>query len=177
MRTIGLFCTGATLAWRAGRCARSASSTTCAYGQERRSYKNKVRELRMEGSRLAKPRESARRDGNDILHRAGLSAAAAAAWIKARPRLSGAFKRDTAAATKYWRQGTALLEKLPGKPKRTPEQQAAADLVLSEGRRSREEFLAHHAGTTYRRLTRNLAAFRRVDDLVYEVAKLIPGLA
>jgi enoyl-CoA hydratase/carnithine racemase len=131
----------------------------------------------MEGSRLAKPRESARRDGNDILHRAGLSAAAAAAWIKARPRLSGAFKRDTAAATKYWRQGTALLEKLPGKPKRTPEQQAAADLVLSEGRRSREEFLAHHAGTTYRRLTRNLAAFRRVDDLVYEVAKLIPGLA
>jgi thioesterase DpgC len=130
----------------------------------------------MEGSRLAKVRESARRDINDILQRAGLPASVVAAWTKAGLRLTGALRRDTAAASKYWRQGTGLLAKLPQKLKRTPEQQVAADLILSEGRQSREEFLARHADAIYRKLTRNLAAFRRVDDLVYDAAKLVPGL-
>src|SRR5690348_16306717 len=109
----------------------------------------------MEGSRLAKVRESARRDINDILQRAGLPASVVAAWTKAGLRLTGALRRDTAAASKYWRQGTGLLAKLPQKLKRTPEQQVAADLILSGGRQSREEFLARHADAIYRKLTRN----------------------
>ena len=128
----------------------------------------------MEGSGIAKP--LIRGDTNEIFRRAGLPASAAAAWVKARPRVKGALKRDSVAGTKFWHRAAALLEKLPKKPKRTPEQQLAADIILSDGRRTREEYLAHHAEAIYRKLTKNLSEFRRVDDLAYAAAKLVPGL-
>src|SRR5207342_697517 len=84
---------------------------------------------------------------------------------------------DTLAGTKFWRRGTELLAKLPVKPKRTPEQQVAADVILSDCRRAREEFLTRHAETVYRKLTKNLSEFRRVDELAYAAAKMVPGLA
>ncbi|HET9686494.1 MAG TPA: enoyl-CoA hydratase/isomerase family protein, partial [Pseudolabrys sp.] len=91
-------------------------------------------------------------------------------------RISGNFKRDVAAGGKYWRVGADLLSKLPNKSKRSPEQKMAAELILSACRRTREDFLQRHAGTLYRKLTKNLANFVRVDDLVYGAARLIPGL-
>src|SRR5579872_1609021 len=97
----------------------------------------------MEGSGITK--SPARADTNEIFRRAGLPANSAAGWSKARPRLKGALKRDGAAGTKFWRHGTDLLEKLPKKPKRTPEQQLAADIILSDCRRMREEYLTRHA--------------------------------
>jgi thioesterase DpgC len=81
------------------------------------------------------------------------------------------------AGTKFWRRGTELLAKLPVKPKRTPEQQVAADVILSDCRRAREEFLTRHAETVYRKLTKNLSEFRRVDELAYAAAKMVPGLS
>jgi len=128
----------------------------------------------MEGSGIAKP--PTRADTHEIFRRAGLPANSAAAWSKARPRVNGALKRDSAAGTKFWRRGTDLLEKLPKKPMRTPEQQLAADIILSDCRRTREEYLTRHAEAIYRKLTKNLSEFRRVDDLTYAAAKLIPGL-
>ena len=98
------------------------------------------------------------------------------AWAKTRLRVTGEFKRDSAAAAKYWRGGADLLAKLPNKPKRTAEQQRAADAVLFDCRRAREEFLTRHAEAIYRKLTKNLSVFRRVDELVYDAAKLVPGL-
>src|SRR5215470_4273269 len=130
----------------------------------------------MEGSSLAKARELIRRDATEYLRRAGLPAKAAAAWVKAKPRVTGKFKRDAMAGTKFWRGGADLLAKLPKKAARTPEQQDAVDLVLSDCRRLREDFLTQHAETVYRRLTKDLAVFTRVDDLVYEAGKLVPGL-
>ncbi len=131
----------------------------------------------MEGSAIAKTREIIRRDTHEILRRAGLPANAAVAWTKARLRVTNAFKRDTSAGTKFWRRGTELLAKLPEKPKRTPEQQVAADVILSDCRRAREEFLTRHAETVYRKLTKNLSEFRRVDELAYAAAKMVPGLS
>jgi thioesterase DpgC len=131
----------------------------------------------MEGSAIAKTREIIRRDTHEILRRAGLPANDALAWTKARPRVTNAFKRDTSAGTKFWRRGAELLAKLPVKPKRTPEQQVAADVILSDCRRAREEFLTRHAETVYRKLTKNLSEFRRVDELAYAAAKMVPGLA
>jgi thioesterase DpgC len=130
----------------------------------------------MEGSGIARSADFNRRDINEIFRRAGLPANSAAAWSKARPRVNGALKRDSAAGTKFWRRGTDLLGKLPKKPKRTPEQQLAADIILSDCRRTREEYLTRHAEAIYRRLTKNLSEFRRVDDLAYAAAKFIPGL-
>jgi (3,5-dihydroxyphenyl)acetyl-CoA 1,2-dioxygenase len=130
----------------------------------------------MEGSGIARTGGLIRRDTSEIFRRAGLPANATAAWTKAFPRVNGAFKRDSAAGTKFWRSGADLLGKLPKKPVRTPEQQLAADTIQSDCRRAREEYLTRHAETIYRKLTKNLSEFRRVDELTYAAAKLIPGL-
>jgi thioesterase DpgC len=129
----------------------------------------------MEGSRTARTKE-ARVDPGEILRHGGLPAKSAGAWIKASPRVTGSIKRDAAAATKFWRAGDALLAKLPRKPQRTPEQQSAADVILSACRRLREDFMKKHADAIYRRLTKDLSVLRRVDELAYEAAKLIAGL-
>ncbi|HKA77447.1 MAG TPA: enoyl-CoA hydratase/isomerase family protein [Pseudolabrys sp.] len=131
----------------------------------------------MEGSAIAKTRELIRRDTNEILYRAGLPANAAAAWTKAWPRVTTAFKRDASAGTNFWRRGSEFLAKLPVKPRRTPEQQVAVDVILADCRRAREAFLTRHAETIYRKLTKNLSEFRRVDELAFAAAKLVPGLA
>ena len=124
--------------------------------------------------------ESARRHSPtqiDCLRAAGLPLKAAAAWTKLAPsRFSGNFKRDAAVGAKLWRGGADLLAKLPKKPQRTPEQQMAADFVLHSCRTAREDFLQRHAETVYRKLTKNLAEFMRVDELAYDAAKLVPGL-
>jgi enoyl-CoA hydratase/carnithine racemase len=130
----------------------------------------------MEGSAIANLRERVRQDMNESLRRAGVPDKVAAAWTKTKPRFTGNFKRDAAAGTKFWRGGADLLAKLPRKPRRAPEQQKAADLVLSDCRLAREEFLNRHAEAVYRKLTKNLASFVRVDDLAYDAAKLVPGL-
>jgi thioesterase DpgC len=129
----------------------------------------------MEGSRIARTRET-RPDTGEILRRGGLSAKSAGTWVKALPRVTGSLKRDAAAATKFWRTGDSLLAKLPKKRQRTLEQQSAADAILSTCRRLREDFLKKHADVIYRRLTKNVTAFHRVDELAYDVAKLVPGL-
>jgi thioesterase DpgC len=126
----------------------------------------------MEGS----ARKANQSDPKMPLGAAGLPEKAAAAWLKAQPRFIGNFKRDAAAGTKFWRAGADLLAKLPGKPARAPAQKLAAERILSDCRQAREAFLKRHAEAVYRRLTRNLGAFRRVEDLVDDAAKLIPGL-
>jgi len=126
---------------------------------------------------LAEAHAYIRRTQMDCLQAAGLPAKPSAAWTKLGPwRFGGNFKRDTAVATKLWRSGADLLAKLPKKPRRSAEQQGAADFIQHTCRRVREDFLKPHAETIYRKLTKNLSAFPRVDELVYEAAKLVPGL-
>ncbi|MGA8967731.1 MAG: hypothetical protein WB499_00785, partial [Pseudolabrys sp.] len=128
----------------------------------------------MEGSGKSKPVDHA--DPKIYFEQAGLPIKSAVAWQKMGFRVSGNFKRDSAAGTKYWRGGANLLAKLPNKSKRTAEQKSAAELILRDCRRAREDFLQRHAQTVYDKLTKNLAKFVRVDDLVYDAAKLVPGL-
>ena len=131
----------------------------------------------MEGASLAKAKAYIRQTQMDCLHEAGLPAKAGAAWTRLGPlRFSGNLKRDAAAGAKVWRGGVDLLAKLPKKSQRSPPQQGAADFILSTCRQEREAFLKHHAEAVYRKLTKNLANFVRVDDLVYDAAKLVPGL-
>ncbi len=100
----------------------------------------------------------------------------AAAWLKAGLRLTASFGRDAAAASKFWQQGAGFLAKLPRKPQRSAAQQRAAAAIQASCRSAREQFLASHAEAIYRKLTRNLANFVRVEELCYDAAKLIPGL-
>jgi len=129
----------------------------------------------MEGS-VAKAREIVRQNAQDYLQRGGLPVKLATGWTKAYPRVSGNLKRDSAAAAKFWKMGGDLLGKLPKKPARSQDQQAAAHVILQDSRRSREEFLARHADAVYRKLTKNHERFLRVDELAYEASKLVPGL-
>ena len=81
----------------------------------------------MEGSRTGRSTGVAHADPRAFFERAGLPINSAVAWQKSGFRVTGNFKRDAAAGTKYWRGGANLLAKLPNKPKRTAEQKIAAD--------------------------------------------------
>jgi enoyl-CoA hydratase/carnithine racemase len=130
----------------------------------------------MESSGKAEGQPVDQSDPKVIFGNAGLPLKPGAVWMSTRVNFSANFKRDAAAATKYWRAGTGFLSQLPKKPKRTVEQQLAADIILFRCRDAREKFLTRHADTVYRKLTKNLGAFVRVEDLVDDAAKLVPGL-
>ena len=115
-------------------------------------------------------------DPKVIFGNAGLPTKPGAAWMKTFLHFGRNLKRDAAAATKYWRTGSVFLSKLPKKSKRTREQQLAADIIQLNCRNARERFLKNHADAIYRRLTKNLDNFLRVDDLAYDASKLVPGL-
>jgi thioesterase DpgC len=130
----------------------------------------------MEGPASGKSKVVDRADPKVIFGLAGLPAKAGAAWMNAGLRITGNFKRDAAAAAKYWCAGSDLLSKLPKKSARTQEQELAAGLIKLDCRHAREEFLSRHAETAYRKLTKNLSVFVRVDELADAAAKLVPGL-
>ena len=127
----------------------------------------------MEGS--SAKRGVDRSDPKVIFGQAGLSPKAGTAWMKPR-NFTGNYKSDTAAASKFWREGASFLAKLPGKSNRTQEETIAANIIQYQTRDARERFLARHADAVYRKLTKNHERFLRVDELVYEAAKLVPGL-
>jgi thioesterase DpgC len=110
------------------------------------------------------------------LGEAGLPAKTISSWMKAEPRFTGKFKRDAEAGEKFWRDSAALLGKLPVKPKRNPDEDVAARMILGHARDVRETFLTHHADTVYRKLTNDLGSFKRVDELCYAASKLVAGL-
>jgi (3,5-dihydroxyphenyl)acetyl-CoA 1,2-dioxygenase len=128
----------------------------------------------MEGSAGAKP--VVHDDARVILEHAGLPHRGVVLWLNAKPQFRDKLKRDGAAGMRFWRAGTNLLAKLPKRPLRTPEQKRAADIILLQCRDARERFMAAHAGGIYRKLTNRHEKFLRVDELVDETAKLVPGL-
>ncbi|HEX3498519.1 MAG TPA: enoyl-CoA hydratase/isomerase family protein [Stellaceae bacterium] len=120
-------------------------------------------------------------DAEATLERAGLPAETIGAWLRALPApaaaLAGDYARDAADFARFWRIGADLLAKLPGKPSRSEAERDADALIRGAGRATRERFLARHVETVYRRLTDDFRRFVRVDDLAYEAAELLPGIA
>ena len=110
------------------------------------------------------------------LRAAGLPEQEAQAWSEAIPAGSGDYESDARRYGAFWRQSTALRGRLPPKPRRNEAAQTAADALLSVARASRESFLAAHAEQVYDLLTERGSVFRRLDDVVYAAAKLVPGL-
>ena len=127
----------------------------------------------MEGS--AKGKNKPDEFNSKVFGDAGLPSKAGTVWMKWFD-FTGNYKRDVATGSKFWREGAGFLSKLPKKSKRTVRQQLAADVILHSLRFSRERFLADHADTIYRKLTKNLDNFLRVDELCYDAAKLVSGL-
>jgi enoyl-CoA hydratase/carnithine racemase len=111
------------------------------------------------------------------LHAAGFVAAAVAEWEEALPAVSGNFAKDCDGHSNFWAISKGLIATLPSKRKRNAAEAAAAEALLSAARAIRETFLKAHAVTVYDRLTGGRSRFLRIEELVFEAADLIPGLA
>jgi enoyl-CoA hydratase/carnithine racemase len=87
------------------------------------------------------------------------------------------FEGDCARYSRFWGWSAARLAELPPRPKRSPGEAEAAENIKREARAARSRFLAAHAETLYARLTNDCSRFVRVEQLVYDAASLVPGLA
>jgi thioesterase DpgC len=105
-----------------------------------------------------------------------IAADAIASWDATRPKVTESFEHDAKAHATFWCAGAELLERLPKKPTRNPEQARAAEMILRIGRATREIFLKEHAEAVYAALTANRTLFVRAEPLAYAAAKLVPGL-
>src|SRR3954454_23951739 len=101
---------------------------------------------------------------------------AVTSWTATRPEVTGEFRRDADAHSKFWLKGYELLEALPEKAKRAAEQTRTAETILRVGRESREAFMLRHAPAVYGALTKDQTKFIRADVLAHEAASLVPGL-
>jgi len=110
------------------------------------------------------------------LRAAGLPEQETQEWSAALPAGAGEYDSDASRYGAFWRRSAALLQALPPKPQRNEAERAAAEALLSLARAFRESFLAAHIEQVYDLLTERSSTFRRLDDLVYAAAKLVPGL-
>ena len=73
---------------------------------------------------------------------------------RAAPRISGDYRRDVQSFGQFWQQ----------------------DPAVETARAARARFLATHVETVYRALTQDLRSFVRVERLVHDAARAVPGL-
>src|SRR5262245_60026873 len=111
-----------------------------------------------------------------LLERAGFSPGDATAWCVALPELRDDFGFDSAASTHFWDLSQRLRANLPARTARDPDGAAASALLHRTERNLRERFLDIHVEELYGRLTARGSKFLRVDELMPEAAKLVPGL-
>src|SRR5947209_2378929 len=112
----------------------------------------------------------------DVLHAAGLDASAIADWRAAMQSAAADYHNDCHSYSAFWSRSSALLHRLPPKPKRSDAEAAAAAAILAATREHRERFLTAHAATLYDTLTRDRARLIRLETLVFEAAAAVPGL-
>ena len=107
---------------------------------------------------------------------AGLPGQAVQEWSGSFPATTGEYESDAREHSDFWSRSAALLRTLPPKPRRNEAEQAAGSALLSVTRASRESFLSLHVERIYDLLTERASTFRRLDDLAYAAAALVPGL-
>jgi thioesterase DpgC len=112
-----------------------------------------------------------------LLERAGLAADGAGAWLAAIPALRTDFGSDALACSNFWQQSERLREQLPRRGARSLDHAAAAELIHRKERHLRERFLGLHVEGLYDRLTARRSKFLRIEELLREIARLVPGLA
>ena len=93
------------------------------------------------------------------------------------PRDTGDFAGDCARYSRFWEASAARLARLPGKPSRNTSEAQAAEQIKQAARDARARFLSAHVEGVYDRLTQKRSRFIRVEELVYDAASLVPGLA
>ncbi|GAA2728963.1 (3,5-dihydroxyphenyl)acetyl-CoA 1,2-dioxygenase DpgC [Actinocorallia aurantiaca] len=92
------------------------------------------------------------------------------------PDITGALTVDAKTLTDFAAWGEETLVALPGKPERSPGQQARADEVHRVSRWLRSRFMKVHAQNVYDTLTDGCTRDVRLDSLVSAAALEFPGL-
>lgn len=118
--------------------------------------------------------EAAQRRAREAAAAAGLAGELRAPLDAGLPALHGEFTRDSGLFGDYWSRIDPILTALAGAEGAAQRAQGA---VRELACLSRLAFLDRHAETLYRHLTDDLARFRRVDEICYGAADLLPGLA
>jgi thioesterase DpgC len=91
-------------------------------------------------------------------------------------RSSAQLDSDSAAVRSLCQQGRALLGKLPLKSKRSAAEKAAGHALVHLMADGAWRFFQQHAVTVYRELTNEGRSSLRVDDLVWQAARRLPGI-
>ena len=107
---------------------------------------------------------------------AGLPGEDAKAWLRASPGRTTNFAADCNAFSNYWQKSARLLERLPQPAQRSAAEQAAAAILQEGARGARVLFLRSHGDAVYDALTDQRSRFVRVEHLVVEAGKRVPGL-
>ena len=97
-------------------------------------------------------------------------------WARTAPARTTELTTDKAAFGHFWLRSGELLARLPAKPRRNPEEAAAAAEILALARDWRTRFMRAHARGIYETLTSGRSRFVRVDELCERAAKEYPGL-
>ncbi len=113
----------------------------------------------------------------ESLRRAQISSDVVEAWHAAAPADTADFAGDCIRYSRFWQTSAQILARLPAKPSRDATQSEAAEQIKRVAREARTAFLRAHAAAVYDKLTRNRSKFVRVEQLIYDAAALVPGLA
>lgn len=113
---------------------------------------------------------------DELLGRAGLPAAEAAAWAAAVPDPRGPLDAAAAALSLFLAAGQALSSRLPDRAHRSAGEQAAHDVLRTALDGARDSFLRVHAEALYDVLTGGRTRSLRLAELLGAAAARVPGL-
>jgi (3,5-dihydroxyphenyl)acetyl-CoA 1,2-dioxygenase len=97
-------------------------------------------------------------------------------WKGLQPVLTGDNQVAAQLLTRFTSTGEALLNELPGKPERSPDQQSSAGAIHDACRTVRRKFMLMHASWLYSVLTNHRTIYRQLGDLAAGAADIVPGL-
>jgi (3,5-dihydroxyphenyl)acetyl-CoA 1,2-dioxygenase len=106
----------------------------------------------------------------------GLSDGDVDAWVRAEPGVTSEFAADSRRFSTYWRQSGALLGRLPQGGQRSDREREAGRTIAETAREARVRFLSRHGEAVYDALTEGRSRFVRLERLIAEAPRLVPGL-
>src|SRR5262245_17327141 len=119
-----------------------------------------------------------RGDGESIpgLQAAGLAASDTNDWLTAEPEATGDYAADRERFSAFWQKSARLIGRLPPPAGGHAGHPGAPGRVHEDARAARTRFLSSHADAVYDALTDRRSRFVRVQHLVAEAARAVPGL-
>jgi len=116
-------------------------------------------------------------EADALLEAAGLPSAEVDAWRASAPIRAASFDEAAAATSAHLVRGGELLDRLPARPDRNDDEEAAASALRAALDAERARFLRAHVDAVYDALTDGLRRAVRDEELVYAAAERFPGLA